>query len=102
MSRVRYDINKNITMKQFTSGLDNASIGYEIDDNPSNFYPYYRIWFGDIKMVARTNCDGYVVRLVPVDDLKDIHQEIAENIAALFGTTITVEDFSMWGSGLEW
>jgi hypothetical protein len=42
MSRVRFDLNKDITLKQFTDGLDSASIKYEIDDKPNNFFPYYR------------------------------------------------------------
>jgi hypothetical protein len=102
MSMVRYDLNKNITMKQFNTGLNNASIKYEVDDKPNNFYPYYRIWFGDIKMAARTNCDGHVVRLVPVDDLTDGHRQLADKIAGLFNAGITVEDFTMWGSGIPW
>lgn len=102
MSRVRYDLNRDITIREFTSGLDRATIKYEIDDKPNNFFPYFRLWFGDVKMVARTNSNGHVVRLVPVDTLVEGHGQLADFIATLFDTTITVEDFSEWGSGITW
>src|SRR4051812_33806330 len=102
MSRVRFDLNKDVTIREFTKGLDRTSIRCEIDDKPTNFYPYFRIWFEDVKMVARTNSSEHVVRLVPVDALIEGHQQLAETIAALFGTTISVEDLSHWGSGIPW
>jgi hypothetical protein len=102
MSRVRFDLNRDVTLKQFTDGLDKASIKYEIDDKPTNFYPYYRIWFGEIKMVARTNSHGHIVELTPVDSLSDGHRQLADKIAGLFDTGITVQDYSKFGSGIPW
>lgn len=102
MSRVRYFFNSNVSMRKFSAGLNSVQINYKVDDSPSNFYPYYRLRFGDIMMVARTNCHRNVVCLLPVDDLMDEHQQIADNLAALFDTTITVEDFSLFGLDLPW
>lgn len=102
MSRVRYFFDSKVSMRQFSAGLNSVHIDYEVDDSPNNFYPYYRLRFGDIMMVARTNCHGNVVCLIPVDDLMDEHQRIADNLAALVDTTMTVEDFSLFGSGLPW
>ncbi len=102
MSRVRFDLNKAVTIQEFTKALQGTTINYEIDDGPSNFYPYFRLWFGDVKMVALTNGSGNVVRLVPVDDLVERHGQLADWIAGELDTTIRVEDFTNWGSGLKW
>jgi hypothetical protein len=102
MSKVKFFFDNSVTMRQFDSALIYLSIDYEVDDSPGNFYPYYRLRFGEIMMVAQTNWDRHVVCLFPVGNLSDEHQHISEKLATLFDTTITVEDGSTGSAAPQW
>jgi hypothetical protein len=102
MSKLRYFIKKHITISEFAKVLTIPSLDVELDDSPTNFYPYFRVTLGNTKMLARTNVHGHVVKLMPVSADTDGHRKIADIIAELFDTEIEVEDFSHWGSALTW
>jgi hypothetical protein len=78
------------------------SLNVELDDSPTNFYPYFRLALGKTKMVARTNWQDHVVQLKPISADADGHRKIVAIIAELFDTEIEVEDFSHWGSAMPW
>jgi hypothetical protein len=102
MSDLRYFIQKPITISEFAKLLAIPSLDVELDDSPTNFYPYFRLTLGTTKMVARTNEHGHVVKLMPIGADTDGHRKIADIIAKLFDTEIDVEDFSKWGSAITW
>jgi hypothetical protein len=102
MSKLRYFIQKHITISEFAKVLAIPSLDVELDDSPTNFYPYFRLTLGTTKMVARTNVHGHVVKLMPIGAETDGHRKIADIIAKLFDTEIDVEDFSKWGSAITW
>jgi hypothetical protein len=102
MSKLRYFIQKHITISEFAKVLAIPSLDVELDDSPTNFYPYFRLTLGKTKMVARTNWQGHVVQLKPTSADADGHRKIAAIIAELFDTEIEVEDFSHWGSAMPW
>jgi hypothetical protein len=102
MSDLRYFIQKPITISEFAKLLAIPSLDVELDDSPTNFYPYFRLTLGTTKMVARTNVHGHVVKLMPIGADTDGHRKIADIIAKLFDTEIDVEDFSKWGSAITW
>jgi hypothetical protein len=102
MSDLRYFIQKHITISEFAKLLAIPSLDVELDDSPTNFYPYFRLTLGTTKMVARTNVHGHVVKLMPVSADTDGHRKIADIIAKLFDTEIDVEDFSKWVSAITW
>jgi hypothetical protein len=101
-SKLRYFIQKHITISEFAKVLAIPSLDVELDDSPTNFYPYFRLTLGKTKMVARTNWQGHVVQLKPISADADGHRKIAAIIAELFDTEIEVEDFSHWGSAMPW
>jgi hypothetical protein len=100
MSKLRYFIQKHITISEFAKVLAIPSLDVELDDSPTNFYPYFRLTLGNTTMVARTNVHGHVVQLIPISADSDGHRKIADIIAELFDTEIEVEDFSKWGSAI--
>jgi hypothetical protein len=102
MSDLRYFIQKPITISEFAKLLAIPSLDVELDDSPTNFYPYFRLTLGTTKMVARTNVHGHAVKLMPIGADTDGHRKIADIIAKLFDTEIDVEDFSKWGSAITW
>ena len=102
MSKLRYFIQKHITISEFAKVLAIPSLDVELDDRPTNFYPYFRLTLGNTKMLARTNWQGHVVQLKPVSADADGHRKIAAIIAELFDTEINVEDFSSFGSAIPW
>jgi hypothetical protein len=102
MSKLRYFIQKHITISEFANILTIPSLKVELDDSPKNFYPFFRLTLGKTKMVARTNVDGHVVQLKPISADTDGHRKIADIIANLFVTEINVEDFSSFGSAIPW
>jgi hypothetical protein len=102
MSKLRYFIQKHITISEFAKVLAIPSLDVELDDSPTNFYPYFRLTRGTTKMVARTNVHGHVVKLMPISADTDGHCKIVDIIAKLFDTEIDVEDFSKWGSAITW
>jgi hypothetical protein len=102
MSKLRYFIQKHITISEFAKLLAIPSLDVELDDSPTNFYPYFRLRLGTTKMVARTNVHGHVVKLMPISADTDGYRKIADIIAKLFDTEIDVEDFSKWGSAITW
>ncbi len=102
MSKLRYFIKKPITISAFAKLLAIPSLDVELDNSPTNFYPYFRLTFGKTKMAARTNVQGHVVRLKPISADTDGHRKIADIIAELFDTEINVMDFSKFGSAMPW
>jgi len=102
MSKLRYFIPKHITISEFAKLLAIPSLDVELDDSPTNFYPYFRLTRGTTKMVARTNVHGHIFKLMPISADTDGHRKIADIIAKLFDTEIDVEDFSKWGSAITW
>ena len=50
MSKLRYFIQKHITISEFAKLLAIPSLDVELDDSPTNFYPYFRLTLGTTKM----------------------------------------------------
>ena len=88
---LRYFIQKPITISKFSNVLAMRSLDVELDDSPTNFYPYFRLTMGKTEMVARTNLHGHVVGLIPISADTDGHIRIADLIAETFNTKIDVE-----------
>jgi hypothetical protein len=71
------------------------SLEVELDDSPTNCYPYVRLKLGDASLVARTNMQGHVVQLDAIGPDSDDHRQIVDTIAELFNTEITGEDSNL-------
>lgn len=99
---LRYFIRKPITISKFADVLAIPSLDVDLDDSPSNFYPFFRLSIGETKMVAHTNGEGHVVKLIPIGADTDGRRRIADLIAETFDTKIEVEDFSKFGSAVTW
>jgi hypothetical protein len=102
MSRIVYFIQRQITFSQFADALAIPSLEVELDDSPTNCYPYVRLKLGDASLVARTNMHGHVVALKPIGPNNDGHRQIVDTIAKLFDTEINIEDFGNFGSAIPW
>jgi hypothetical protein len=102
MSQIVYFVQRRITFSEFANVLAIPSLEVELDDSPTNVYPYVRLKLGDASLVARTNMHGHVVQLKPIGPDNDGHRKIADIIAKLFDTEINVEDLRNWGSALTW
>jgi len=101
MSDSTYFIRKPVTISKFTDVLAIPSLDVEPDDSPTNLYPYFTLTMGKTKMVARTNGEGYVVKLIPVSADIDGHRKIADMIRELFDTEIEVMAFSKFRSAIS-
>jgi hypothetical protein len=91
---LRYFIQKPITISKFANVLAIRSLDVELDNGPSNFYPYFRLTLGNTEMFARTNVHGHVVGLIPIGSDTDGHGRIADLVAETFDTKIDVEESS--------
>ena len=89
MSRRVYFIQRQITFSEFANVLAIPSLEVELDDSPTNCYPYVRLTLGDASLMARTNMDGHVFQLDAIHPDSDGHRKIANIIAELFNTEIT-------------
>jgi hypothetical protein len=101
MSRRVYFIQRQITFSEFANVLAIPSLEVELDDSPTNCYPYVRLTLGDASLMARTNMDGHVFQLDAIHPDSDGHRKIANIIAELFNTEITLEDRN-FGPEIPW
>jgi hypothetical protein len=96
-----YFIQRQITFSQFADVLAIPSLEVKLDASPSNFYPSVRLKLGDASLMARTNMNGHVFQLDAIRPDSDGHRKIANIIAELFNTEITLED-SNFGPEIPW
>jgi hypothetical protein len=101
MSQIVYFVQRRITFSEFANVLAIPSLEVELDDSPTNFYPSVRLKLGDASLVARTNMHGHVVQLKSIGPDNDGHRKIANMIAELFNTEITLEDRN-FGPEIPW
>jgi hypothetical protein len=101
MSRRVYFIQRQITFSEFANVLAIPSLEVELDASPSNFYPSVRLKLGDASLMARTNMNGHVFQLDAIRPDSDGHRKIANIIAELFNTEITLEDRN-FGPEIPW
>ncbi len=92
MGRLNYWFGKPISLSDFNKRLAELPVNYETNYRPR--LPFVRILFDDLKMVAKTNINGDVVKLKPLDAHMERHLLLAQAIADLCDTTITVDDWS--------
>jgi hypothetical protein len=101
MSQIVYFVQRRITFSEFANVLAIPSLQVELDDSPTNCYPYVRLTLGDASLMARTNMDGHVFQLYAIRPDSDGHRKIANMIAELFNTEITLEDRN-FGPEIPW
>jgi len=100
MGRLKYYFETPIPLPEFEKRLAESPVSHQTNHLPQ--LPFVRIWLGNLRMIAKTNRKGLVICLKPLDAHTELHFQLAEGIAMLFGTKIEVEDKSEWGSGLPW
>jgi hypothetical protein len=95
MLQIVYFIQRRITFSEFANVLAIPSLEVELDDSPTNCYPYVRLTLGEASLVARTNMHGHVVQLDAIGTDSDGNRQIVDTIAELFNTEITREDSNL-------
>jgi hypothetical protein len=100
LGNLKYYFETPIPLPEFEKRLAKSPVSHQTNHRPE--LPFVRIWFENLRMIAKVNRKGRVICLKPLDAHTELHFQLAEGIAMLFGTKVEVEDLSEWGSGLPW